>query len=160
MKVAIASDHRGAHVIERIEAVLKRHGATIVRMGGCDNAICDYPDQAYPVACAVADGQAAMGVLLCGTGIGMAIAANKVPGVRAAQVHDEISAEIARRHNDANIICLSADLLGPRMIERLIEVWMDSEFEGGRHARRNAKITAIERGDDPRAFDETVSAAG
>ena len=160
MKIAIAADHRGAHVIDRIVRVLKMHGAQIQLMGACEQTICDYPDQAYPVALAVAEGRADMGVLLCGTGIGMAITANKLPGVRAAQVHDEISAEMARRHNDANIICLSADLLGPRMIERLIEVWMTSDFEGGRHARRIAKITAIERGEDPRALDEAASAAG
>ena len=157
---AIAADHRGAHVIDRIVRVLKMHGAQIEHMGTCDGSLCDYPDQAYPVARAVADGDADMGVLMCGTGIGMEITANKLPGVRAAQVHDEISAEMARRHNDANIICLSADLLGPRMIERLIEVWMTSDFEGGRHARRIAKISAIERGEDPRALDETASAAG
>jgi len=160
MKVAIAADHRGVHVIDRIVRVLEMHGVEIEHMGTCDGALCDYPDQAYPVARAVADGEADMGVLMCGTGIGMAITANKLPGVRAAQVHDEISAEMARRHNDANIICLSADLLGPRMIERLIEVWMTSGFEGGRHARRIAKITAIERGEDPRALDQSASAAG
>lgn len=160
MRIALGADHRGAHIIDCVVNVLVANGAEIVMRGGCDGEICDYPDHAYPVAKAVADGEAEMGVLICGTGIGMCIAANKMPGVRAAQVHDEISAELARRHNDANIICLSADLLGPRMIERLIEVWLTSSFEGGRHARRIAKIIAIENGRDPRTLDESAAVVG
>ena len=88
-------------------------------------------------------------MLICGTGIGMAIAANKFPGVRAAPCTDEVTAEISRRHNDLNVLCLSADLLSPRVVERMVEVWVDTEFEGGRHGRRLDKIKALEA-DGPR----------
>ena len=85
------------------------------------------------------------GILICGTGIGMCIAANKVPGVRAAPCHDSITAEMSRRHNDANILCLSADLLGEELIDRMIRIWLQTEFEGGRHARRVDKIANFEK---------------
>ena len=98
---------------------------------------------------AVAEGRADLGLLICGTGIGMSIAANKIPGVRAAVVHDELTAQISRSHNDANVLCLSADLLGHRLIEQIVETWIKTPFEGGRHARRVHKIEAIERGEDP-----------
>ncbi|RMD62319.1 MAG: RpiB/LacA/LacB family sugar-phosphate isomerase, partial [Planctomycetota bacterium] len=98
------------------------------------------------------------GVLICGSGIGMCIAANKVKGVRAALVSDELSAEMSRRHNDANVLCLAADLLGDRLIERIVEIWLATPFEGGRHARRVAKIAAIERGEDPRSVQSAASA--
>jgi ribose 5-phosphate isomerase B len=93
-------------------------------------------------------------VLICGTGVGMAIAANKVKGVRAAVVHDELTAEISRSHNDANVLCMSADLLGQRLIEKIVDVWIATPFAGGRHARRVHKIEAIERGDDPASVRE------
>jgi ribose 5-phosphate isomerase B len=92
----------------------------------------------------VAEGSVDRGILICGTGIGMSIAANKVHGVRAAPCHDDITAELSRRHNDANVICLSADLLGERLIDRMIEIWLATQFEGGRHARRVEKIKNIE----------------
>lgn len=120
----------------------------------------DYPDIAYPVARAVADGEADTGILVCGTGIGMCIAANKVPGVRAALVYDHINAEIARRHNDANVLCISGELLGSTVIEHIIDAWLNAAFEGGRHARRVAKITAIEQGQTPcrvEQVEDTVS---
>ena len=90
-----------------------------------------------------------MGILVCGSGIGMCIAANKVKGVRAALVHDELTAEMSRGHNDANVLCLSADLLGQRLIEKIAEVWLGTAFQGGRHERRVRKIAAIENGQDP-----------
>lgn len=160
MKVALGSDHRGYHVNPCVRAVLEMHGAEVIEFAGQQDEACDYPDRAYPVAKAVADGEAELGVLLCGTGIGMSIAANKMRGVRAALVHDEISAEMARRHNDANVICVSADLLGPRMIERLVEVWLTGVFEAGRHARRVTKIDMIERGEDPRTLEEDATVSG
>jgi len=92
----------------------------------------------------VAEGRAQRGILICGTGIGMCIAANKVKGVRAAPCHDSITAEMSRRHNDANVLCLSADLLGEGLIERMVPLWLETEFEGGRHARRVEKITRFE----------------
>jgi ribose 5-phosphate isomerase B len=97
----------------------------------------------------VASGMADCGLLICGTGIGMSIAANKVKGIRAAVVHDEITAQISRSHNDSNVLCLSADLLGHRLIEQIIDAWLKTPFEGGRHARRLAKIRMIEEGRDP-----------
>jgi ribose 5-phosphate isomerase B len=105
----------------------------------------DYPDFALRVAHAVQTGQAERGVLICGTGIGMCITANKVPGIRAAPCHDAITAEMSRRHNDANILCLSADMLGEEQIERLLSIWLNTAFEGGRHARRVNKIKEFEQ---------------
>jgi ribose 5-phosphate isomerase B len=106
----------------------------------------DYPDFAARVADQVSRGQIDRGVLICGTGIGMCITANKFPRVRAATCHDELSAEASRRHNDANVLCLSGDLLGEQLAARIVETWLKTEFEGGRHLRRVEKIDAIERG--------------
>ena len=105
----------------------------------------DYPDIAADVAHKVSRGEVDRGILVCGTGLGMCIAANKVHGVRAAPCHDDITAEMSRRHNDSNILCLSADMLGERLIDRMIEIWLSTPFEGGRHARRVDKITELER---------------
>jgi ribose 5-phosphate isomerase B len=118
-----------------------------------DGKTCDYPEPAYQVASAVIAGRAERGILLCGTGIGMCIAANKIKGVRAAVVHDELTAELSRSHNDANVLCLSADLLGQRLIEKIVETWLHREFEAGRHERRIRKIHAIEEGQDPSAVE-------
>ena len=109
----------------------------------------DYPDFAFQVALAVHEGRADRGILVCGTGIGMCIAANKVAGVRAAPCHDSITAEMSRRHNDANVLCLSADLLGEELIDRMVRIWLETEFEGGRHARRVEKITRFENVNQP-----------
>jgi ribose 5-phosphate isomerase B len=105
----------------------------------------DYPDIAARVARKVAHGEAQRGILICGTGLGMCITANKFPGVRAAPCHDDLTAELSRRHNDSNILCLSADLLGERLVDRMVELWLTTPFEGGRHARRVDKIAALER---------------
>ena len=104
----------------------------------------DYPDIAARVARMVSRGEADRGILICGTGLGMCITANKFPGVRAAPCHDDLTAEMSRRHNDANILCLSADLLGETIVDHMIELWLNTPFEGGRHARRVAKICDIE----------------
>lgn len=149
MKIAISADHRGVEALSRITLLLQNHGCEVLDLSGGVDKTCDYPDMAYPVAMAVATGTADRGILVCGSGIGMSIAANKVKRVRAALVHDEIGAGMSRRHNDANVLCLPADLLGVRIIERIIVCWLDTEFEGGRHARRVSKITAIEEGRDP-----------
>lgn len=116
---------------------------------------CDYPDPAYTVGLAVAEGRADLGILICGTGVGMSMAANKIKGVRAALVHDEITAELSRSHTNANVICLSADLLGVRLIEKITDLWLKTPYDGGRHARRLAKIEAIERGEDPRGLSSS-----
>jgi ribose 5-phosphate isomerase B len=165
MKIAVGADHRATEVVKQIVQSLKTSGHEVQQFGvvcntnhsGATNS-CDYPDQAYPVAKAVASGQADRGILFCGTGIGMSIAANKVDGIRAALVHDEIGARICRQHNDANVLCLSADMLGMRIIEQIIEAWLSTPFDGGRHARRIAKITAIEQGREPSSVTEADSA--
>jgi ribose 5-phosphate isomerase B len=149
MKIAIAADHRGTEVWRHLRRLLTQEGLEIVELLNCDGKPCDFPDMAYPIAKAVADGVVDRGILICGTGIGMSIAANKVPGVRAALVHDEIGADLSRRHVDANILCLSADMLGFKIIDRIVKTWFATDFEGGRHARRVDKIHAIEGGRHP-----------
>lgn len=145
MKVAIAADHRGHDAVTPLAETVRAQGYEAIILGPCDGAPCDYPDRALPVAQAVAAGEAERGILLCGSGIGMCITANKIPGIRAALAHDEFTAQISRAHNDANILCLSADLLAHKLIERIVETWLATPFEGGRHARRIEKIAEIER---------------
>jgi ribose 5-phosphate isomerase B len=144
MRIAIGSDHRGFDVKKRIIALLEQLGHDIQDLGTGTKDSVDYPDFAFKVAQTVSMQESERGILICGTGIGMAIAANKVPGVRAAPCHDSITAEMSRRHNDANILCLSGDLLGETLIERMIKIWLTTEFEAGRHARRVEKIVRFE----------------
>jgi ribose 5-phosphate isomerase B len=144
MKIAIGSDHRGFEVKRRIATVLQQIGHEVEDVGPHSKESVDYPDYAFQVGLAVSEGRAQRGVLICGTGIGMCIAANKVKGVRAAPCHDSITAEMSRRHNDANVLSLSADLLGEELIERMLRIWLETEFESGRHARRVEKITRFE----------------
>ncbi len=118
------------------------HHVTDVGPNGPESV--DYPDYGLQVARAVGEKTADRGILICGTGIGMCITANKVRGVRAAPCHDSITAEMSRRHNDSNILCLSADLLGDELMNRIIRIWLETEFEAGRHARRVEKITKFE----------------
>ena len=145
MRIAVGSDHRGFEVKARILELLRTldHEPIDAGPGVCEAV--DYPDVAAVVASAVSRGEVDRGILICGTGIGMAIAANKFPGVRAAPCHDDLTAEMSRRHNDLNVLCLSADLLGERLINRMIELWLTTPFEGGRHARRIEKIAQQER---------------
>lgn len=154
MRIAMSADHRGASAAQLLADKLRREGHTVEICGEMANQMVDYPEPAFQVGKHVADGKADLGLLICGTGIGMSIAANKVKGVRAAAVHDELTAQISRSHNDANVLCLSADLLGQRLIETIVETWMKTPFQGGRHARRLHKIAAIERGEDPRRIVE------
>lgn len=144
MKIAVASDHRGYHLKEKVIALLKTKGHEVIDEGPATDESVDYPDFAALVASKVSDGQVDRGILICGTGLGMAIAANKFPRVRAAACVDEVTAELSRRHNDLNVLCLSGDLLSSRSTERLVEIWMDAEFEGGRHQRRLDKIIELE----------------
>ena len=144
MKVAIASDHRGYHLKEKVISLLKSKSHEVIDDGPCTDEKVDYPDFAALVANKVSKGTVDRGILICGTGLGMAITANKFPRVRAAACVDEVTAELSRRHNDLNILCLSGDLLSSRSTERLVEIWMDTEFEGGRHQRRLEKILQIE----------------
>jgi ribose 5-phosphate isomerase B len=144
MRIAVGTDHRGYPVRARVIDLLERLGHEVEDMGTFTDEAVDYPDIAARVAQKVSRGEADRGILLCGTGLGMCIAANKFPGVRAAPCHDDLTAEMSRRHNDSNVLCLSADLLGERLIGRMIELWLMTPFEGGRHVRRIEKITAIE----------------
>ena len=144
MRIAVGSDHRGFAVKENLVQLLKKMEHEAVDCGAHDCISIDYPDVAAVVARMVHNGEVDRGILICGTGIGMCIAAIKVPGVRAAPCHDDLSAEMSRRHNDLNVLCLSADMLGERLIDRMVEIWLRTEFEGGRHARRVEKIAALE----------------
>jgi ribose 5-phosphate isomerase B len=146
MKVALGSDHRGFDAKRRIVSVLLQLGHEALDFGPGSTDSVDYPDFAFLVAQAVSEGKADRGILICGTGIGMCIAANKVKGIRAAPCHDGITAEMSRRHNDANVLCLSADLLGEDLIDRMVRIWLETEFEAGRHARRVDKILKREAG--------------
>jgi len=145
MKVAVGNDHRGVNVKLRVVGLLAELGHEVHDLGATAPTGVDYPDYAIPVAEAVADGTVDRGVLICATGHGMCIAANKVRGIRAANCRDLIDAELSRLHNDANVMCLSADLLGEEAIERIVKTWLDTKFEGGRHARRLEKIAAYEQ---------------
>ncbi len=144
MRLAIGSDHRGCNVKSHLIDALNRLGHEVQDCGTHSAEAVDYPDIAADVARRVAGGEADRGVLICGSGLGMAIAANKIHGIRAVPCTDELTAEMSRRHNDSNVLCLSADMLGEKLIDRMIEVWLRTEFESGRHARRIEKITALE----------------
>jgi len=150
MKIAVASDHRGVKAIEQVKAIISQLKHECIDFGSNDENPVDYPDMAYQAAMAVSQKAADMAILVCGTGIGMCIAANKVKGVRAALCYDELNAQISRHHNDANVLCLSGDLLGTSALRKMVETWLTTEFSGGRHQRRVDKITAIENGTDPR----------
>ncbi len=145
MRIAVGSDHRGPSIRAKVVEFLGRLGHEVVDVGTETTDPVDYPDIAARVAGMVSRGEVDRGILICGSGLGMCIAANKFPGVRAAPCHDDLTAEMSRRHNDLNVLCLSADLLGERLIDRMIEIWLNTPFEGGRHARRVEKILAIER---------------
>ncbi|MBO6512337.1 MAG: ribose 5-phosphate isomerase B [Phycisphaerales bacterium] len=149
LTVAIGSDHRGSSAAEQILDTIKQLGHDGWIVGQCDDQPCDYPEVAWQVGQEVTSGKATRGVLICGTGIGMSIAANKIDGLRASLVHDELTAQLSRSHNDANILCLSADLLGARLMDKIVETWIGTPFDGGRHERRINKITEIEKGHDP-----------
>jgi ribose 5-phosphate isomerase B len=154
MKIALGCDHRGYGARERMKTTLQARGYEVLEFGAKDPSSYDYPDAAYAASRAVREGKAERAILLCGSGIGMCIVANKVRGVRAALCHDELTAEMARRHNDANVLCLPADLVGEELMRRIIDVWLKTPFEGGRHDRRVAKTTeyeAREHQDEPQA---------
>lgn len=145
MKIGVASDHRGIKVKSQILGLLSQLSHDGVDFGPAEGESVDYPDYAAQVAQAIARGEIDRGVLICGTGMGMCIAANKFAGIRAVTCHDDVTAEMSRRHNDANIMCLSADLLGERLLNRIVEIWLRTQFEGGRHQRRLEKIEQLER---------------
>ncbi len=145
MKIAMGCDHRGYAAMHRVRMLLESRGHEVSDFGPKqDGEVSDYPDAGYPAARSVSEGETERAILFCGSGVGMSIVANKVRGVRAALCHDELTAEISRRHNDSNVLCLSADLLGESLIERIVSAWLDTPFEAGRHERRNAKIADYE----------------
>jgi ribose 5-phosphate isomerase B len=149
MKIALGSDHRGFEAKERIKAILSELGHEYLDFGTADSKPVDYPDIAYRAATAVSKGEVERAILVCATGIGMSIAANKVCGVRAVVCHDELNARISRNHNDANVLCISGDQTGEVLLRKIVEVWLATEFGGGRHQRRVDKIRAIEEGMKP-----------
>ena len=144
MKIAVGSDHRGYEAKELIKSILARKGHEVVDFGADESKSCDYPDFAVPAALAVARNEADYGILICGSGIGMSITANKIPGIRAALCHDELTAQMSRKHNNANILCLPAMLINDTLVNRIVETWLAAEFEGGRHERRVGKMMDAE----------------
>ena len=145
MRIAIGSDHRGVHIKAKLVANLQSAGHDVCDVGAHGDQSVDYPDFAQMVCNRLANKESDRGILMCGTGIGMAITANKFPGIRAANCFDEVMAEMCRRHNDVNVLCLPGDLIGNRPIDDLVRIWLTTEFEAGRHARRVSKIADIER---------------
>jgi ribose 5-phosphate isomerase B len=155
MRVALGADHRGHGAKERLAILLAERNHQVLDMGTNSAKSCDYPDVAYPAARAVADKKADVAILICGSGIGMTICANKVPGIRAALCHDELTAQMSRHHNNSNILCLASDMLGEELMRRIVISWLETDFDGGgRHERRVRKIEWIERGKDPNTYDE------
>ncbi len=151
MRVAVGADHRGYETKTKIVSLLERLEHVVVDVGTHDNDSIDYQDVAESVGRKVTMGEVDRGILICGTGLGMCIAANKIDGVRAAPCHDDLTAEMSRRHNDLNVLCLSADMLGAKLIDRMIEIWLTTQFEGGRHERRVNKISELEQDVPPPA---------
>jgi ribose 5-phosphate isomerase B len=144
MKIAVASDHGGFELKEFIKETLKSLGHNVEDFGCPDLKSCDYPDFGKKAAKAVASGKAERGVIVCTTGIGMCMTANKVKGVRAALCHDPWGARMSRNHNDANVLVLGAAFVGKKLTEEILNVWLSEKFEGGRHQKRVDKIREIE----------------
>jgi ribose 5-phosphate isomerase B len=138
--IAIASDHAGLGLKTDLRRLLQSLDIEVEDLGPQDAKSVDYPDYAHLLARAVSDGRIERGILICGSGIGMSMAANRHPGVRAALCHDAYTAEMARRHNDANVLCIGERTTGPGVAEQIVRIFIDTDFEGGRHERRVAKI--------------------
>jgi len=146
MRIAVGSDHRGLRLRSKVLELLEALGAKVVDEGThVKKQHVDYPDIAAKVAGKVSRGEVDRGILICSNGVGMCIAANKFAGVRAAACYDEVTAEMSRRHNDLNVLCLASDFPGDKLVGRLLQTWLGTDFEGGRHARRVDKIRGIER---------------
>lgn len=144
-KIAIGSDHGGVELKEEIKNFLLKEGYEVKDFGTNSNNSCDYPDYALPVAEAVVSKEYDFGILICGTGIGIGIAANKVPGIRAALCSDTFSAHATREHNDANILTLGQRVVGPGLALDIVNTFLNTEFQGGRHQDRINKISEIEQ---------------
>lgn len=146
MKIAIASDHGGFDLKEQVKSWLQEMGHEAEDFGCLNKESCDYPDFGAAAARAVASGQCERGIVICTTGIGISITANKVKGIRCALCGEPWSAEMTRRHNDANMLAMGAGVVGPLLARRIVETFLTTEFEGGRHQRRIDKIMAVENG--------------
>ncbi|MBR4991471.1 MAG: ribose 5-phosphate isomerase B [Clostridia bacterium] len=144
MKIAMGADHGGYSLKEVVKKHLVEAGHEVLDLGTHDTDSCNYPVYAEKVAYAVADKDADLGVLICGTGIGMSIAANKVKGIRAAAVSDCFTAQATREHNDSNIICLGERIVGPGLAMRIVDTWLEASFQGGRHQTRVDMINELE----------------
>jgi ribose 5-phosphate isomerase B len=149
MRIAIASDHAGFELKEHVKAQLAAAGHDVVDVGPETDDSVDYPTFAKPAARLVADGDAERGVLVCGSGVGVSIVANKIDGVRAVNAHDPYEAEMSRRHNDANVLTLAGGRLSEEDAAPIVGRFLETDFDGGRHARRVAKIAAVERHSHP-----------
>lgn len=145
MKIAVACDHRGYDTKRKLLPLLKKMGHEVEDFGCEGTANVDYPDYAFPAARAVAGGKCEMGIMLDGSGIGMSMAANKVRGIRAALVHDEVTARRAREHNHCNVLCMGTDLLSEDQVRQIVEIFLTTGIGDGRHARRVEKLTKFEK---------------
>ncbi len=148
MRIAVASDHAGYRLKERVTPILERAGHEVLDVGTNSEDSTDYPRFAAEAARLVAGGEAERAVLVCGSGVGVSIVANKVNGVRAVNAHDPEEAEMSRRHNDANVLALAGRALGPEDAREIVERFLATEFEGGRHERRVEQIASVERGEE------------
>jgi ribose 5-phosphate isomerase B len=145
LKVAIGCDHGGVDLKESVVEVLEEMGAQVKDFGANSTESVDYPDFARGVALSVVAGESDRGILLCGTGIGMSIAANKIPGIRAALCHDVYSARLTREHNDSNVLVMGARVIGSGLCQEIVKTWLSGQFSGGRHVRRVEKISHLEQ---------------
>ena len=143
MKLSLACDHGGLELKLAIKAHLEAQGHEVVDFGTHDHASCDYPDYAAPAARAVADGTCDRGILVCTTGIGVSIVANKIDGVRCALLSDPVSARLTRQHNDTNMMALGQGMVGEKLALEIVDIWLNTAFEGGRHQRRVDKVNAL-----------------
>ncbi len=140
MKIVIASDHGGVNLKRAVVNELRKKGVDITDYGPDSEESVDYPDYAKPVSKKVADGEFDRGILICGTGIGMSITANKVKGIRCALVHDSFSAKATRQHNNSNMLAMGERVIGSGLANDIVDIWLNTEYEGGRHERRVCKI--------------------
>ena len=145
MKIAIGCDHGGLEHKNAIAEYLKANGFEVEDFGIYEQTSVDYPDIAVPVCDSIVSGKNELGILVCGTGIGISIAANKIDGIRAAHCHDVYSAEMTKRHNNANVICMGGRVIGRELAFKIVDAWLDAEFEGGRHQTRIDKIHNLEK---------------
>ena len=144
MKIAIASDHAGFTLKEHIKTFLREQNFQVIDLGPTAQTRCDYPDYALSLCQHLQTTEVELGILICGTGVGMSIAANKCSGIRAALISDVFSAQATRAHNDSNVLCLGARVIGVGLAESIVQAWCGSEFEGGRHQKRIDKMMALE----------------